>query len=557
MGPGKISMENSLGLKTESETDPLLPASGFASSSSSSNASSAEPSPLIKDDKFFGLSGQDEVLYAGYGGCDFNDVELRMIRAEERRVKEKELVMKLDCWLLPCLVVIYIMNYIDRTAITSARLKGLEHDLHLTDLQFDTVLAALYVSFIPAQIISNMILNRVSRPSFYISCCVILWGLTSACTAVTRNYHDIMLCRIFIGIPEAAFYPGAVFLLSRWYTRKELAFRSAILYFGSLISNAFGSLIAAGILANMEGQLGLSAWRWLFIIEGFVTIVVGVGSMYILPDYPNNTEWLTLEERKLACLRLTEDGGEADKDRSTDSAFRGLIAAISDYKVWIFAVMMFTQLLGLSFTNFFPTLTASLGFSTTISLLLAAPPWIFAAVGSLFNARHADRTGERFFHLSTPWIGTMIGFVIALVTADTGARYVSMFLMAGGKIGFALTLVWVSNVVPRPPAKRAAAIGVVNGLGNLGSLVGAFAWKKVWGPLYHPSMWISLIALMCTTLLAILMRSILIKENKKLDEKENEPLERSERERIQEAATLEGISFREAAARKKGFRYLY
>ncbi|VDC00197.1 unnamed protein product [Peniophora sp. CBMAI 1063] len=474
---------------------------------------------------------------------------------ERRAAAERRLVRKLDARLLPTIVLVFILNYIDRTAVTSARLKGLEQDLGLSDIQYNTILAILYASYCPAQIPSNMILNRITRPSLYIGCCVVIWGLTSTLTGVTHNFVGILLCRTFIGLPEAAFYPGAIYLLSRWYTRRELAFRSAILYGGLLISNAFGSLMAAGILSNMEGTLGIRAWRWLFYIEGAITMFVGFLTIYLLPDYPHNTRWLSPAERRLAQVRLAEDAGEADEDTSTDTAWSGLVLAVKDPKVLIMAVMTCAQLLGLSFVQFFPTLSATLGFNTTISLLLAAPPWILSTIVTMISAYHADRTGERYFHLAVPWWGVIVGYIIGLSTMATGGRYVSLFLMACGYAGFALTAVWVSNAVPRPPAKRAAAIGIVNGFGNIGNLIGSFTWKAEWGPDYHPSMWISLGALILTSVLGLVVRYMLIAENRQLEREEL--ADPATRERIEDAARLEGITVQEALARKRGFRYLY
>ncbi|KZV75903.1 MFS general substrate transporter [Peniophora sp. CONT] len=494
------------------------------------NASAASASPI--DDK-----GDNELL------------------GEKRAAAERRLVRKLDARLLPTIVLVFILNYIDRTAVTSARLKGLEQDLGLSDIQYNTILAILYASYCPAQIPSNMILNRITRPSLYIGCCVVIWGLTSTLTGVTTSFVGILLCRTFIGLPEAAFYPGAIYLLSRWYTRRELAFRSAILYGGLLISNAFGSLMAAGILGNMEGALGIRAWRWLFYIEGAITMFVGFLTMYLLPDYPHNTRWLSPAERRLAQVRLSEDAGEADEDTSTDTAWSGFVLAMKDPKVPIMAVMTCAQLLGLSFVNFFPTLTSTLGFSTTISLLLAAPPWILSTIVTVLSAWHADRTGERYFHIAVPWWGVILGYIIGLTTMVTGGRYVAMFLMACGYAGFALTAVWVSNAIPRPPAKRAAAIAIVNGFGNIGNLIGSFTWKAEWGPDYHPSMWISLGSLLLSTVLGLVIRYMLIAENHQLERAEM--ADSSTRERIEDAARLEGITLQEALERKKGFRYLY
>ncbi|KAJ8454321.1 hypothetical protein ONZ45_g19352 [Pleurotus djamor] len=300
----------------------------------------------------------------------------------ERTLAEKKLVRKLDMRLLPAIFIIYIMNYIDRNGITTARLQGMEQDLGITDVQYATVIAILFVSYCPAQIPSNMLLNVVSRPSVYIGGCVVAWGLTSALTGITQNFGGILTCR-------AAFYPGAVYLLSRWYTKKELALRSAVLYAGLLISNAFGALIAAGILSTMEGKRGIRAWRWLFFIEGSITCTIGFMSMWALPDYPHNTRWITPFESRLAQARLADDAGEADKDSNEDSALKGLVMALKDSKTYVFAMMSITQLLGLSFVQFFPTLTGTLGFSTTVTLLLAAPPWVLASIMCCLNAWHS------------------------------------------------------------------------------------------------------------------------------------------------------------------------
>ncbi|KAF8228527.1 MFS general substrate transporter [Tricholoma matsutake] len=469
--------------------------------------------------------------------------------SQERLLAERKLVRKLDTRLLPTVVIISLMNYIDRNGITTARLQGMEQDLRLTDVQYATVIAVLYASYCPAQIPSNMILNRVTRPSWYIGSCVVLWGLTSALTGVTKDFPGIVACRVFIGLPEAAFYPGSVYLLSRWYTKKELAFRSAVLYVGLLISNAFGSLMAAGILSTMEGKRGIRAWRWLFFIEGSITIIIGFLSMWALPDYPHNTRWITGADRRLAQARMSEDVGEADRDNAEDSPIAGFMMAIRDPVVLIFAIMTVSQILGLTFVNFFPTLTQTLGFNTKITLLLAAPPWIMASL--------VYKTGERFFHIAVWWWGVILGFIIALSTMSIAGRYVTLFLMACGLVGTAMNLVWVSNAVPRPPAKRAAAIGIVNGCGNIGNLIGSYTWKAAWGPKYHQSMVISLAALVFSTVLSLIIRQMLINRNKKLDADEKAALEGANQVMIAEAARLEGMTFEQALERRKGYRYLY
>ncbi|KAJ7485985.1 MFS general substrate transporter [Mycena galericulata] len=496
--------------------------------------------------------------HAGLSPSKFD--ALPEIGSPERLAAERKLVRKLDMRLLPTIFLIFIMNYIDRNGITTARLQGLEQDLGLSDLQYSVVLSILFASYCPAQIPSNMpfhlvfkINNACHRPSWYIGGCVMAWGLTSALTGVTKDYGGILACRVFIGLPEAAFYPGAIYLLSRWYTKKELAFRSAILYTGLLISNAFGALIAAGILGHMDGKRGIRAWRWLFFIEGSITITIGIVSMFV----PSNTRWVVGDQRRLAQARLAEDAGEADQDTDKDTPMQGLRLAIKDPLVLTFALMTTCQLLGLSFISFFPTLTQTLGFSTTISLLLAAPPWLVAGVICCLNAWHADKTGERFFHIAGWWWAVILGFIISLATPSVGGRYFSMFLMAIGYVGFAMTLVWVSNSIPRPPAKRAAAIGIVNGVGNLGNLMGSYVWKSEWSPGYHPSMLVSLVSLALSSLLALGIRQHLVRKNKQMAADERASMEDATENRVKEAAILEGITFEKALERRKGFRYLY
>lgn len=182
----------------------------------------------------------------------------------QRRIEvEKSLKRKLDarCSLF---ILLYIMNYLDRNNIAAARLKGLQDDLNLSYNQYATCLSILYVGYILMQVPSNMIINLVSRPSLYIGCSMLLWGLISTLSGVVNNFAGMVAIRFFLGFVEAAFLPGALLILSKWYTRRELTTRNALLFCGNLISNAFSALVGAGVLSNMQGILGHAAWRWLF-----------------------------------------------------------------------------------------------------------------------------------------------------------------------------------------------------------------------------------------------------------------------------------------------------
>ncbi|KAI6150097.1 major facilitator superfamily domain-containing protein [Pisolithus thermaeus] len=467
---------------------------------------------------------------------------------ERDNCTERRLRRKLDLRVVP-MILLAMMSSMDRIAITFARLKGLQSDLHLTDVQYDTVIAVVYASYCPALVPSNMV--GLFRPSIYIGCCVVIWGIISTLTGLTKDYDSIITCRILLGLAEAVFYPGCSYLLSSWYTRKELGLRTTLMFAGGLTAHAFGSLCAAAVLGTMEGMLHIAAWRWLFFIQGIFTVAVGILSMWLLPDYPHNTRWLSVEEKYLAQLRLAKDVGEADIDSENASIFEGLRMAITDVKAYLFMFLAFSLYLSTSFTNFFPTLTATLGYSTTVTLLIAAPPWVLPAIVGVVNGWHSDRTGERFFHSVIYWWITIVGLVISLSTMATAARYLAQYLMALSLTGGTLLIAWVADAIPRPPGKRSVAIALTMLFGNAGTLVGSYIWKENWSPQYHPSFLICLCSLLATVVFAFIIREMQKRENKHVEHLKINGLNKDERRRIEKAAEMEGVTIDEAFKRRK------
>lgn len=278
-------------------------------------------------------------------------VSLPQIEPTRRAAIEKSLKRKLDAR-CSIFILIYIMNYLDRNSIASARLKGLQDELQLDETQYATCLSVLYVGYILMQVPSNMFINRIQRPSLYISLAMLLWGIISTLSGNATGFGSMVAIRFLLGFVEAAFLPGALLILSKWYTHRELTKRNAILFCGNLISNAFSSLIGAGVLSNMNGTLGHSAWRWLFWIEGGVTVAVSIAAAFILPDLPHNSRGFTEEERQVAQLRMWEDVGELDTD-ADDSPMVGLKMALRDPKIYVMMFTLTAYVVGLSFNAFF------------------------------------------------------------------------------------------------------------------------------------------------------------------------------------------------------------
>jgi MFS family permease len=236
----------------------------------------------------------------------------------------------------------YWLNYLDRNAIALARLDDLEDDLKLTGSQYQTCVSILFVGYLLGQIPSNMLLNRV-RPSRYMGICMMLWATVSALTALSKDFTGLLLTRFFLGVTEAPYYPGAVYLISTFYTRKEVATRIAILYTGNVLATAFAGLIAAGIFHGLGDVGGISGWRWLF--QGVVTFLIAIVGFFMLPDFPHNTRWLTQEERDLAVSRMALDTVGKAEDTTVWGGFR---QAASDPMVWLFAAMAHMHLVSYS-----------------------------------------------------------------------------------------------------------------------------------------------------------------------------------------------------------------
>lgn len=207
------------------------------------------------------------------------------------------------------------------------------------------------------------------------------------------SFYGALFTRFILGIVEASFFPGALFLISKWYKHSELGIRTAILVCGNTISNAFGAIMASAILDGMQGVLSRAAWRWLFYIEGSLTIIVAFCTIFILPDFPETTRpgWLSKEEILLARRRMEEDSDLATES-ATEPTKSGLWLALSDPNVWILTLLMFSQILSSSFTSWFPTITSTLGYDRRTTLLLCAPPYVFTTIVVFLLSRSVHTT---------------------------------------------------------------------------------------------------------------------------------------------------------------------
>ncbi|PTB42494.1 uncharacterized protein TrAFT101_008416 [Trichoderma asperellum] len=437
----------------------------------------------------------------------------------ERNLMERKMIRKVDVRLLTMTILMYILNYLDRNNIASAKLAGMQTDLRLHGNQYETAVSILFVGYILMQVPSNLVLNKLGKPSLYLPSCMVAWGIVSTATAATTTFGGLLACRLLLGVIEAAYFPGCLYLLSCWYTRKELVKRTALLYSGSIISGAFSGLFAAGITQNLDGTRGLSAWRWLFIIEGCMTITVAIIAYFILPDLPRTTPWLNSQEKKLAVWRLEADIGEDDwVDSNHQSFIMGARAAFCDYKVWLLLGSVYGSTSAGSITTFFPTVMKGLGKGTVETLLLTTPPYLIGAVMLFINAWHADKTGERYLHIILPTVLAIASFILGVSTTSFAPRYVAMCFVVGAVYsGYVVCLGYISNVIPRPADKRASAIAIINCISNACSIYTSYFYPDSDSPRYTKAFCINIAMLAMSLCFATILRIVLGRENKRLD----------------------------------------
>jgi len=318
------------------------------------------------------------------------------------------------------------------------------------------------------------------------SLCMMGWAAVSAFTALAKNYTGLVLVRFFLGVVEAPYYPGALYLLSLFYTRKEIATRESILYAGNIFAIAFAGLIAAATFATLDGAHGIKGWQWLFLIEGVVTFGVAAFGILLLPDYPLTTRWLTPEERQLAHDRIERDTVGIEQSKGVRSGF---IQSFRDPRLYLFCIMQNMHLSATSFNNFFPTVVGSLGFNSTITLVLTCPPSLVAGAVGILVSLSSGRLNERTWHITISMGAALAGFIISCLTLNVAARYVACFLFASGVYAVnSVILGWVSATMGQTAEKKAVSLSIVNVVSMASMIYTPYLYPASDGPKYITAM---------------------------------------------------------------------
>ncbi|KAK1234194.1 hypothetical protein PQX77_002620 [Marasmius sp. AFHP31] len=217
--------------------------------------------------------------------------------------EEKKLVRKLDRRILPMVCLLYLFAYLDRTNLGNARLQHIDRDIlggDPTGQLYDWVNSAFFFSYILFQIPAT-IASKLFPPRVWLACAAIGWGLSSTMMSTAFNFGGMLTTRVFLGVFEAGFAPSIPLYFSLFYTKREIGLRMAYWFGFAAVAGAFGGIIAYGVgLA----KLSFENWRLLFIVEGIPAILLGVVTLFLLPNRPESTTFLNEREREIALARI-------------------------------------------------------------------------------------------------------------------------------------------------------------------------------------------------------------------------------------------------------------
>lgn len=381
---------------------------------------------------------------------------------------ERDVLRKVARRLIPFLFVLYLANILDRSNVNFARLRMLPA-LHLDEAVYGWgATFCFYLGYLLFEVPSNLILHRVGARR-WISRIMITWGIVSTCTMFVRDARSFYLVRILLGLAEAGFFPGIVLYLSYWFPARERARAVACFMMASPLSGGIGGVLSGFLLDHTDGAWGLASWQWLFLVEGFPSVLLGLVTWWYLTDRPEQARWLTADERERLSARMA---GE-EKRREERHGLNRLLT-LTDQRVGLFILLYFTIALG---SNGF-------GFYSAVILKGHFPDWSDAAIGRLnlvpnlttvvamfLIGRSSDRTGERRWHLALCALLAAAGWLLSATVHSPWLVLVALTMAQAGMISM-IGPFWSLSTSFLSGIGAVGGIALINTIANTG---GAFS----------------------------------------------------------------------------------
>lgn len=243
---------------------------------------------------------------------------------------------KLDASLLVFSVLGLVCRYLDQTNLNAAFVSGMKEDLNMYGLQLNYANTCWVVDYVIGQIPGNIMLTRFS-PHYVVFALEFGWSLMTLCTTWITNYQQLYAIRFFVGLFEAAYYPGLHYLIGSWYSKKELGKRASLFQGACALGSLLSLVLQGGVHTTLNGKLGRPGWRWIFIIDAVISFPIAIGAFCMLPDLPDviKPNWMfSQEEIDLARKRLDAEGRTGiSKDAYT---WAGIKSIFSTWHIYIF-----------------------------------------------------------------------------------------------------------------------------------------------------------------------------------------------------------------------------
>ncbi|KAJ8094891.1 hypothetical protein PM082_010106 [Marasmius tenuissimus] len=405
---------------------------------------------------------------------------------DERKIFEWRTIRRVDRRILPLLGLMYAVATLDGGNLGLARTAGMGDDLGLDiGSRYSLISTSFFIPYVLLQLPSNLILRYVG-PRICLAFYVISWGAVQLGMAFVPSWGWLLVCRTLLGVFEAGFFSAITFIITTWYRRHEVQTRLAFFFLMTQGINAFGAILAYA-LSLLAGQRGLNGWQWIFIIEGAITIAFGMIAYFFIPDFPDRNNFLSAEETKFILARIDADRGDAlPDDVTTDKVLKHL----RDWILWTFVVMFLAATTPAYAISFFsPVILSGMGWGIRDSLLLTAPPYIFAVFVAFTFSWVSDRTQKRAIFLAVQTLITLTGSAVTGFAAESGVRYFGIFLMAAGSLGSVPSILAYSanNVVGH--SKRSVSTAVISAARGVGGIMASTVFRQQDYPRYLNGLW--------------------------------------------------------------------
>nr|ELR5133303.1 4-hydroxyphenylacetate permease [Providencia rettgeri] len=396
---------------------------------------------------------------------------------------QQRVINKLFKRLIVFLFVLFVFSFLDRINIGFAGLT-MGKDIGLTSTMFGLAATLFYVTYVIFGIPSNIMLSIVGARR-WIATIMVLWGIASTATMFATGPTSLYILRMLVGIAEAGFLPGILVYLTYWFPAYFRARANALFMIAMPVTMAFGSL-TSGYILGLDGVLNLKGWQWLFLLEGFPSVILGVLVWFYLDDSPKKAKWLTQEDKDTLQEMMDQDqlelvqphGSKSHTAMQNTSLWKEIFTPV----VLMYTVAYFCLTNTLSAINIWtPQIMQSFneGSSNAMIGLLTAIPQFCTILGMIYWSRRSDRLQERKMHTALPYLFAAAGWVLAAMTSHPIIQLIGIIMASTGSFT-AMAVFWTTPDQSISLRARAIGIAVINATGNIGSAVSPLliGWLK-------------------------------------------------------------------------------